>query len=48
MPEKKYFIEKSETVIICNFPNILKGMGSLNSNFLNSMMAIIRKNNAYL
>jgi hypothetical protein len=47
MLEKKCFVKKSEFVIICNFPNILKGIGTLNSNFWNSM-AILSKNNACL
>jgi hypothetical protein len=28
MLEKKCFVKKSEFVIICNFPNVLRGIGT--------------------
>jgi hypothetical protein len=48
MLEKKSFVKKNKFVIICNFPNVLNGIGTQNLNFWNSMMAILRKNNACL
>jgi hypothetical protein len=33
MLEKKFFVKKKKSAIICNFPNVLKDIVTLNSNF---------------